>query len=166
MSRREEEAANPTGGFEERSLSAAGKKKRGKFFEKACHSAVCGQPSFSRYAMHSKRHCQVRDPEPSLAPYVLGFRATKGTGSNFTTGKTGRNTQLKRWNCACGWDRRGITKQHCSEIASTVPRVITSSPTLPKSKTFLELLPTAQHCQKTIRNRSQKGRPPGGSSPS
>ena len=35
--------------------------------EEACNRAVCGQPSFfSRDAMHSRRHCQVRDPSLGL----------------------------------------------------------------------------------------------------
>ena len=31
-----------------------------------CNRAVCGQPSFPRDAMHSRRHCQVRDPSLGL----------------------------------------------------------------------------------------------------
>ena len=55
-------------------------------------SAVCGQPSFSRYATHSRRHCQVRDPSLVLGTKPCALRPRLSDNK-----KTERNTQLKRW---------------------------------------------------------------------
>ena len=87
--------------------------------------------------------CETRRQglEPSLAPYVLGFRATKGTESHLTTGKTRRKKQFKRWIFVRA-DGKNVEQQNITSLLCVKPRP------------FFVSLPAAQHNPKN-RNGSQ-----------
>ena len=76
--------------------------------QKTCDRAVCGQPSVSRDATHSRRHCQVREPLLGLTSSAFGQIRHRKQLHNW---KTGRNINIKLMDtCARSWNKRDATK--------------------------------------------------------